>query len=454
MEQREQSNACINSAESRKNKSEAQMRHSGIEWIGEIPKEWKVTLSKRLFTIVAGATPKTDNVEMWDGDITWITPADYKTEDKYVMSGRRNLSEKGKKSCATYLLPCNTIVFSKRAPIGLVAITAKELCTNQGCLGCIPNGQLIVLFYYYAMSAFTEQFELLGTGTTFKEISATKFANFPLPFPPLSEQQKIANYLDKVCGEVDEMIALQEQMIEELKAYKQSVITEAVTKGLNPDVPMKDSGIDWIGEVPEHWKQSKTLYVLSMPITDGPHTTPDLFDEGIPFISADAVSDGYINFENKRGYISESFYEECCKKYIPQIDDIYMIKSGASTGRTAIVETDEIFTIWSPLAVFRANKRIMEPRYLLYVLRSEGYQKQVENNWSFGTQQNIGMRTLEKLIICYPPLSEQQATVSYLDTKCAEIDSLIAIKQAKIEELKEYKKSVIYEYVTGKKEVV
>ena len=134
--------------------------------------------------------------------------------------------------------------------------------------------------------------------------------------------------------------------------------------------------------------------------------------------------------------------------------DIYMIKSGASTGRTAIVETDEIFTIWSPLAVFRANAKIILQYFLLYVLRSYGFQNQVETNWSYGTQQNIGMRTLEKLIVSFPPLAEQQAIADYLDEKCSEIDELIAIKQQKIEALKEYKKSVIFEYVTGKKEVL
>ena len=131
-----------------------------------------------------------------------------------------------------------------------------------------------------------------------------------------------------------------------------------------------------------------------------------------------------------------------------------MIKSGASTGRTVIVETDEIFTIWSPLAVFRANRGMILPYYLLYILKSNGYLKQVENKWTYGTQQNIGMRTLEKLIICYPELDEQKEIVSYLDNKCAKIDNLISIKLSKIDSLKEYKKSIIYEYVTGKKEVI
>ena len=216
---------------------------------------------------------------------------------------------------------------------------------------------------------------------------------------------------------------------------------------------MRDSEIVFVDKIPSHWKETKTLRLLSMPITDGPHETPDGLDDGIPFISADAVSDGYINFDNKWGYISQKYYEECCKKYIPQKYDIYMIKSGASTGRTAIVETDEIFTIWSPLAVFRANTNIILPYFLLYVLRSDYYQKQVENKWSFGTQQNIGMRVLEKLLISYPPITEQQAIADYLDEKCADIDSLIQTKQSKIDSLKEYKKSIIYEYVTGKREV-
>ena len=130
-----------------------------------------------------------------------------------------------------------------------------------------------------------------------------------------------------------------------------------------------------------------------------------------------------------------------------------MIKSGATTGRVAIVDTDIKFTIWSPLAVFRYNKERMLPRFLFYQLQSNGYQKQIELNWSYGTQQNIGMRTLEKLILSVPPLSEQQSIADYLDQKCCEIDELISIKQQKIEKLKDYKKSLIFECVTGKRKV-
>lgn len=213
---------------------------------------------------------------------------------------------------------------------------------------------------------------------------------------------------------------------------------------------MKDSGIEWIGQIPQAWSVGKTIFGLEMPITDGPHETPQLYSEGIPFVSAEAVStgNGRINFENIRGYISQEYYEECCKKYIPQREDIYMIKSGATTGKIAIVDTDDVFTIWSPLAVFRCNKERCISRFLFYTLQSDYYQKQLESKWSFGTQQNIGMRTLERLLICYPAVPEQERIVDYLDAKCAAIDALIAAKEKTNALLKERRQSIIYEAIT------
>ena len=213
---------------------------------------------------------------------------------------------------------------------------------------------------------------------------------------------------------------------------------------------MKDSGIEWIGEIPADWDVKKTLSCLSMPITDGPHTTPELLSEGVPFVSAEAVSSGSgkIDFAHIRGYISEAFYNECCKKYIPQKNDIYMIKSGATTGKVAVVDTDIRFTIWSPLAVFRANPDKIQYKYLYYALQSHPYQKQIEDKWSFGTQQNIGMRVLEQIKLTVPPLSEQKKIADYLDEKCGAIDEVIAKTEQSIEEYKKLKQSVITEAVT------
>ena len=213
---------------------------------------------------------------------------------------------------------------------------------------------------------------------------------------------------------------------------------------------MKDSGIEWIGEIPEGWSVSKVLHYLSMPITDGPHTTPILYDTGIPFVSAEAVScgNGRIDFSHIRGYISEKFYKECCQKYIPEIDDIYMIKSGATTGRVAIVDTTKVFTIWSPLAVFRCNKDCMLPKFLFYYLQSPAFQKEVEFGWTFGTQQNVGMRSLEQMKVCVPPLNKQGAIANHLDYQCAQIDLLLQKALTSIDEYKKVKQAVITQAVT------
>ncbi len=205
------------------------LRFSGVDWLGDIPYSWSVLQTKNLFTVVAGATPDSGEMSNWDGDIKWITPADFKTEDIFVGGGRRNISETGLKSCSTTIIPKGNIIFSKRAPIGLVAINSDDLCTNQGCLSCIAKTNLSIKYFYYQMSVLTEAFELFGSGTTFKEISAQKFESFKLAVPSLQEQQMIADYLDKKCSEISFLVKAKEDKIAVLETFKKSLIYEYVT---------------------------------------------------------------------------------------------------------------------------------------------------------------------------------------------------------------------------------
>ena len=170
------------------------MKDSGISWIGAIPENWKISKIKNHFNIIAGSTPDSLNPLYWDGNIIWVTPADYKTSDKFISNGRKNITKKGYNSCNTTIVPKGSIIFSKRAPIGSVAIASNPLCTNQGCLSCVVKDKSNITYYYYIMASFTNEFELLGSGTTFKEISASDFGNFAIPFPPLAEQQAIADF--------------------------------------------------------------------------------------------------------------------------------------------------------------------------------------------------------------------------------------------------------------------
>ena len=211
---------------------------------------------------------------------------------------------------------------------------------------------------------------------------------------------------------------------------------------------MKESGIDWIGQIPEEWRVRPIKHIVETPVTDGPHETPVLFDTGIPFLSAEAVKDGVLDFNYKRGYISLKDHERFKKKISPKKDDIFIVKSGATTGNVGIVNTDEIFDIWSPLALIRCNKTLAIQKYIYFYLLSTLFKSQVEFNWSFGTQQNIGMGVIERIKVILPPVSEQQKIVEVLDKKTAQLNKVKNLLEEQIQKLKDYRASLIYETVT------
>ena len=211
---------------------------------------------------------------------------------------------------------------------------------------------------------------------------------------------------------------------------------------------MKESGIDWIGKIPEEWRVMPIKHIVETPVTDGPHETPVLYETGIPFLSAEAVKDGVLDFNFKRGYISLKDHDRFKKKISPKKDDIFIVKSGATTGNVGIVNTDEIFDIWSPLALIRCNKTLAIQKYIYFYLLSTLFKSQVEFNWSFGTQQNIGMGVIERIKVILPPVSEQQKIVEVLDKKTAQLDKAKALLEEQIQKLKDYRASLIYETVT------
>lgn len=437
------------------------MKQTGIQWIGEIPSTWDLIRTKH-FSYMKGRIG-------WQG----LTADEFIEEGPYLVTGTDfkngrvcwersyHISEKRYDEAPQIQLTVGDLLVTKDGTIGKLAYIDQlpgKASLNSHLLVMRPlKNKYINRFLYWMLSSsvFIEYYTTASNGSTMDSLSQEKMGDFVFPTPPIEEQELIADFLDEHCGKLDGIIADLEKQIETLKAYKKSIITESVTEGLDKTVPMKDSEIEWIGDMPEHWEINRILYLLEQPITDGPHTTPEMQDTGIPFVSAEAVScgNGKIDFDHIWGYISEEFYKECCKKYVPRRDDIYMIKSGATTGRVAIVDTDEIFTIWSPLAVFRCNKELVLPKFMFYSLQADFFQMQVQLGWTYGTQQNIGMRTLEHLKICVPPIDEQIEISTYLDEKIKQIDELSENKQKQLDAMNKHKASLIFEYVTGKKRV-
>ncbi len=419
-----------------------EMKDSGVEWIGEIPSSWKVVSTKFLFQILSGATPDSSIPEYWDGDITWITPADYKTKDVYVDSGRRCLSKIGFDSCSTSMISAGSIIFSKRAPIGSVAINQTDLCTNQGCLSCVSKGNSFAKYYYYVMSVATEHYELLGSGTTFKEISATNFGNFALPYPDYQIQIEISNYLDGKCAQVDTLIANVEAQIEKLKAYKQSLITEVVTKGLDPTVPMKDSGVEWIGEIPAHWeiKRGKALF----------KETEARSADGSEELLTVSQYTGITPRSQKNVTMFEALSLEGYK--ICEIGDIAANTMWLWAGAIGVSEYRGVIS--PSYNVYRQRGNDFIPQYLDHLLRAPMLVQEYASLSTGIRASRLRLYPKDFLNIHFPvpPLEEQQAILDALSSKCSAVDRLISIKQAKIEKLEQYKRSLIYEYVTGKKE--
>ena len=421
-----------------------EMKDSRISWINQIPENWNVEPIKYSYRLIAGATPESTNVDFWDGDIKWITPADFKTKDVFVMGGSRNLTIEGYKSCSTSMLPIGSIVFSKRAPIGTVAITADKLCTNQGCLGLVEKSDRVLnKFYFYVISIYGEVFNLYGSGTTFKEISANTFANIKLPMPPIQEQKHIVNFLDAKCAEIDALTADIQTQIDSLEQYKRSIISEAVTKGLNPDVEMKDSGNQYWGSIPTNWHLSDIKYLFEI-------VKRNAGKEGYDILSVTQKGIKIKDISNNEGQVAESY----ANYQFVYPGDFVMNHMDLLTGW---VDCSNLFGVTSPdYRVFRLRDKNNSLSYYKYIMQT-CYMNRIFYSLGQGVS-NLGRWRLQtssfnNFMVPVPPVEVQESIATYLDKKCTEINACIDDKQRQLEVLEEYKKSLICEYVTGKKEV-
>ena len=295
----------------------SKMKYSGVEWIGDIPKSWNRIKVKNLCkSIFAGGTPSTDIDEYWGGNIPWIPSG--ACHDVYINDTDIFITNKGLKNSSTKYIPSNTTLIAMTgATCGNTGFLTFDSCANQSVTAFINDeNRLNSLYLFYALQAARNYILTFQTGGAQAGINVENCKNFIIPIMKLKEQKLIADFLGEKISNLDSILSDLNKQLEILDNYKITLITEKVTKGLKNNVKLKKSKIEFLDKIPEHWKEIRTLKVLEMPITDGPHETPELFDEGIPFVSAEAVSygNGKIDFNHIRGYISESYYKQCSKK--------------------------------------------------------------------------------------------------------------------------------------------
>ena len=426
-----------------------QMKDSGIEWIGEIPVDWSMKRVKHIFT------RKNEKVMQENPTILSLARDGVKVRDISNNEGQiaesyynYNPVEKG-----DLLLNPMDLYSGANCSIskvqGVISPAYINLRANAGINPTFYD-------YYFKVQYWLMVFFSYGKGVSYDNrwtLSAETLMNYPVVALSYEEQCKRANYLDRKCAQIDAIISKQQQIIEKLKEYKLSVITEAVTKGLDPNVPMKDSGIDFIGSIPETWRicRLRNIGTLQNGISKG----GEFFGHGFPFVS---YGDVYRNFSlpvQVAGLIDSSDEER--RNYSVESGDIFFTRTSETieeVGFSSVCEeTIPDATFAGFLIRVRPFTDDLVPKFAKYYFRSNHHRYYLVKQMNLVTRASLGQDLLKSMPVLVPPKDEQISIAAYLDKKCGAIESSIEYKQRVIERLIAYKKSLIYEVVTGKKEV-
>lgn len=427
------------------------MKDSGIEWIGEIPEGWEVIPAKFLFKNSDIRRIADDEQLTSSQQFGIISQKDYTelTGSKVVLANK-GLSD------WKHVEPFDFII-SLRSFQGGLEMSEITGCITWHYIVLKPCHKICSYYYKWLFKSDSYIRALQRTCSFIRDGQDLRYSNFiqvPLFEPPLAEQEKIADYLNAECFRIDAMLTKTRTSIEEYKKLKQAVITQAVTKGVRGEREMKDSGVEWIGEIPAEWSITK---IKSGVTKIGSGKTPSggaetYTDSGVIFLRSQNVYDCTLNLESPT-YISPEV-DATMKSTRVLPDDVLLNITGGSIGRCSIVpKTLGLANVNQHVCIIRTNPLIFLPKYMQYFWVSTLGHLAIDLYQTGGNREGMSADAIRNTPIPYAPLNEQKEIADYLDAKCAEIDGLIAKKEQLVKELESYKKSLIYEVVTGKREV-
>lgn len=427
-------------------------KDSGIAWIGEIPEHWNISLIGRYFKEINNPNSAQEETNTLQFKLGEIIPKS-SGNSKYNPESIESYNIVGPGTIMINGLNLSFDFISQR-----VAQVKEKGAITSSYIAIYPTDKLFSNYATFLLKSYDNCKALHAMGKGLRAIlSYNILRSESIIIPPLAEQQAIADYLDRRCSEIDDLIALQEEMITKLQSYKQSVITEAVTRGLDKNVPLKDSDIDWIGKIPEHWKvkRLKGIYSFGKGLNI---TKADLIDNGIPVISY-----GQLHSKLNTGtcikdclirYVPEIFLENNSASLVKKGDVIFADTSEDLEGCGNCIYIDRDMLLYAGYhTIIAKNISSYHNKYFSYLFQTDCWRFQIRRMVNGVKLFSIPQRLLASTNIITPSIQEQQAIADYLDQRCSEIDELIALKQQKIEKLKEYKKSLIFECVTGKRKV-
>lgn len=422
-----------------------EMKDSGVEWIGEIPREWEVVKLKSYFSFEKGKNASMYTQEYIGQNIGEFPVYSGQTENDGIM-GKINSYDYDIEEC----LFTTTVGAKVMTP----KILRGKFNLSQNCLIMKKEKECNIKFFYYMLLPLFSYEKSLIPNYMQPSLRMEDLRRYKFYIPPLEEQEKIANYLDKKVSNIDLIIEKTKATIEDYKKYKQSIITEAVTKGINSNVEMKDSGIEGIGEIPKHWRNKRLRFLGSC--QNGISKSAEYFGKGFPFVSYGDVYKNFILPENPISLVESSGKDR--EIYSVKYGDVFFTRTSETIEEigftSTCLKTIENAVFAGFVIRFRPySLEELSPYFSKYYFRSNIHRKFFVKEMNLVTRASLSQELLKKLIILLPPLEEQNQIAEYLDKKTFEIDTLINKKEALIAELEEYKKSLIYECVTGKKEV-
>lgn len=423
------------------------MKESGIDWIGQIPEEWESGKVKYFSKISAGATPDRNNLLFWNGDINWMSSGEVNQEIvKYTAETITNLALK---NSSTKLLPIGTVMLAMNGQgktKGTVAILAIETASNQSLASFIVDGNRLnnQYLYYFFKAGYSYIRGLKGEDRD--GLNLQLVSNITVPLFDIKEQQKIADFLDKKTTQLDKVKSLLEEQIQKLKDYRASLIYETVTKGLDKAVPMKDSGIDWIGQVPQGWGVKPLKYLASY---DDETLTQSEINSNRKIDYVDISSVEFTKGINGHQEFSTLEAPSRARKIAKKGDTII---STVRTYLKAIAYVNNDYIVSTGFCVVRPKK--INSKYLNYTIMSDSFTGPV-SKYAWGVSYPaISSSQLVNIPIPFPEsIEEQLSIVDYLDHKMLQINHLIDIKQEQIENINKQRQTLIYDYVTGKRRV-
>lgn len=400
---------------------------------------------RHMFRVLSGATPKTNAPSHWDGEILWATPEDVTSlslDEYWLRNTQRTITSEGYQSCGTTMAPPKSIVLTKRAPIGRVALLSRDACTNQGCFLLVPRQETDTRFYYYWLLSQVQQLEALGQGSTFMELSADELKSLSIPHLRYQKQRTISNYLDHETAQLDALLYTKERVLRLLAERRQALVALAVTRGLDRHAVLRESDVSWLGNIPEHWHTERCRWLFKE--RDERSDTGE--EELLTVSHLTGVTPRSEKDVNMFRAATNAGYKIC------RSGDLAINTMWAWMGAMGVATQDGIvspaYNVYEPAAC-------LDPRYVDALVRLPAFAREATRHstgvWS--SRLRLYPEGLFAISIPVPPLSEQRDIVAHIEDETRKMDKLLTATKRTIDLLKERRAALISEAVSGQLDV-